>query len=886
MNEISFNKLEAVTPRYEKIYSFEDVTEYYQQAYFQLKNRLMKGVCRVNKVNVPLGVFEKSLKVHTSQKPVADTENTKFDGCGRATRTIGDKPDPDPRPTRSKKDAFGKLEKLLVGWDMEWSSKNARENELLTIQLYFLDFGVGYILEIKDNIRLGLDDVFEFLLPHYADRVNLARLNVTLVAHYGIAEFSHLSPKFKARVVEFFGGYKNFTIRKLPANRDPVPVKCSLYKNSKAKKCVVNVFFRDTFLLSGESLSKTAKIYGVEKFDIGAGIENFKAFLETDRDRALDYAMNDAVIVTQVYGKMQYGLRDEFGITSMPMTASGLSVSYIRAKMSKEAFKNLGVSEIDGKFFDSASDEVMACRGSYHGGLNCVFNTGFWPDSSCYDYDLISAYGRVMKLLKIPNFQRVSSYKTDLNGKILNFGEVSLDDMGVIKLKFIKLVPQFQNFIPFSFDFGLVFPSYAENCDVSCLNFAYLLHNGMVEDYEIVYSKVFRECDENCYELSRVVSDLTLKRDEVKLLLRSNPDDRELLFRDRFIKLITNSLYGKFGQSLKTDVELSAVSNPAIVSYITDYCRLILIENLNELHREGYTLFSATTDGFMVREPIDAKTYQKLTRLPATSRLLSKTGTDNHLELKHSQTGGALYIFTTRGYIMAGDGAKRLIAKNGFKVPPEIDKDDPVAVSELIVDCIKNDKPNLQHHFANVDKIYEKPFLDLVDVESDVHIGFDVDLKRKIEYIGWYDGFPRFSTSLYATLNEAVAFNDAKAKYRKTLVNRGYARTNFTFKSELNVCEYLFYLDVLRVIPRYDENFFNRCLCLAMIEKGLSNTDIDAKLKKKGYAKKIRYELSRKDERRYSFNAEYPTDSDFYARHAEYLGADLLALIHEYLLSC
>jgi len=233
---------------------------------------------------------------------------------------------------------------------------------------------------------------------------------------------------------------------------------------------------------------------------------------------------------------------------------------------------------------------------------------------------------------------------------------------------------------------------------------------------------------------------------------------------------------------------------------------------------------------------------------------------------------------------MAGDGAKRLIAKNGFKVPPEIDKDDPVAVSELIVDCIKNDKPNLQHHFVNVDEIYEKPFLDLVDVETGVSIGFDVDLKRRVEYLGWVDGFPRFTTHSYVTLAEAAAYNDAKAKYRKMLQNRDGAKTNYTFKSDYKVREYLFHLDAFRLISRYDENFFNRCLCLAMIEKGLKNIEIDDRLGKKGYAKKLRYELKKGSERRYSFNAEYPTNPDFYARHADYLGRDLLALIREYLL--
>lgn len=901
------------TPKtgYTPVYNFVDVTEAFKASYNDAcgkkNNNINKGLTKVNIYSASLLNLEKLVEIKHISDSIADTTETSFDKKGRLVEYGYIRA---ARPTQTdlaSKYAKNKISELTIGYDMEWlanesvrgvvayndsckesvfclDERSYAPNELILMQFYIRELDVGFVLEVCDNARFGLDELFELLLTPFVERLNFANLKITMLSHFGAAEFSHLSVRFKKLVLSQFATYKDFVTRKVPVTRrQPVQIKCKFIKNNA--KRVVELHFRDTYLLTNESLEKSCEVFGMHKIEIGAHINNFKKFLRDEPEKAYDYAFNDAFLVVLLYEKITEKLKTEFGIPKVPITASGISVAFLRRNLSKKAYQNLGVDDPNGDYIDFAMAEVASCKSVYHGGLNCVYHTGRWVNTQAFDYDLTQAYGRSLMCLRIPNFKVMTQYKLDENNQVVDI--VGENDLGMVVLKKWALKNCYQAYIPFSTDFGLVFPQSGENTPVSATVFGYLLRNDLFEFYEVATSKIFNTFDETSDELGRVISDLAAKRDIVKALVKSEPGNLDLKFQDAFIKLIINSCYGKFGQGVKTKIATSAITNPLIASFITDVCRLSVIENINFLVQRGYKVFSVTTDGFMVDKRISRDDMKDLQTLPMTRFVLNTAKSEKHLVLKNNLDDGELIVFRTRGYLMNGTTSSNLLlAKNGFKLPDSWtvnDKKDSRKVRDLIVSSIQNNIPNKRQLFPDADYIYRAPFYDLVKIPDETFIDFDPDFKRKLEFQGFFEGFPRFSTSNYATIGDAIAANNAKERFKKAVSKSGSIRQNFIILNLDNTRKFLFYYDLfLRGVDRVDEKFFIRQICIKALARGEKPAEIDRKLGVSNYAKKVKYELGVGN---YRADENYPTDPDFYARHADYLGRDLLVLVKEYLLA-
>jgi hypothetical protein len=384
----------------------------------------------------------------------------------------------------------------------------------------------------------------------------------------------------------------------------------------------IEVNLYDTYLLTSMSLEKVGKLLGIEKIDIGEYRSNKIIDLyRSDRELFRRYALNDAKITAIAFKRIQE-IAQEIGLERLPKTVGGIGAAILAKKMKDNPgeTKNLGYYTESNKTFKNGKtrrSKTLKTKkgieenfsGILYGGRNEVYMRGYIPDCTAFDYDLRSAYGTAQTTIgqfDFSNpiiFRSASECFTYLTENPFSFGRVYAEKWRH------KPECQYPVLIHKVNDAG-VFTRETEQYWMSSFEFlaAYNSFSEITGFYGVIYPRIYPTS-----VISEFQSDIRDRRN----MARGRDQ-----FKEKLMKIISNSTYGKFcqGYSGKNTLNLkksrkddlvtgvipkSQISNPFIAAYITSLVRAIAFETLNYLQDNlSIRALYWTTDGFAVTQPV------------------------------------------------------------------------------------------------------------------------------------------------------------------------------------------------------------------------------------------------------------------------------------------
>lgn len=239
-----------------------------------------------------------------------------------------------------------------------------------------------------------------------------------------------------------------------------------------------------------------------------------------------------------------------------------------------------------------------------------------------------------------------------------------------------------------------------------------------------------------------------------------------------FVKLLGNSLYGKTGQGYKGKrafgpremgsvvVGQSRVSDVAVAALVCGFIRAVIGEILWKLPAES-TVVSATTDGFLVDQPIDALDLSGIACQRFQS-LVDRVSPGSHmLENKHQVmqlfAGRTRLQFTT----LADGGHPTVTAKGGVKPGPLVEDE-----NAYMLDLVLNRQPGQKLEYESFISMRDQLTLgyDLQMERHEVTLNMEYDFKRRpvsnsvrmVEIAGSSVSHLAFDTEPYSTVDEAI----------------------------------------------------------------------------------------------------------------------------------
>lgn len=268
-----------------------------------------------------------------------------------------------------------------------------------------------------------------------------------------------------------------------------------------------NVLFADSLNIYKTSVSKIGEIIGVKKKEMNTRFGKNKKFKYGEKE--IDYCYTDCEIVWQALEKIF------IMVQSVRPTLASLSMLYYRRFYMPFHF---GYNELSMKFFDS-----------YYGGRVEAFKIGETISSK---YDINSMYPYTMTYAKFPNpkFVRVSD-ATDIKGFMTDLKYY--EGHATLKVRHKKV--NF-GFLPVKKDGKLIFPV-GEFSGTWCFpEIRFALKEKIIEILEVKEVLISYPMESPFKKFAKEVYDKRLKADGIE---KNN------------LKLILNSLYGKFGQREK-----------------------------------------------------------------------------------------------------------------------------------------------------------------------------------------------------------------------------------------------------------------------------------------------------------------------------------------------
>lgn len=573
-----------------------------------------------------------------------------------------------------------------------------------------------------------------------------------------------------------------------------------IYTNHNKRPEKTSIHLKDTLFLSPGrcSLDVIGDAIGIPKIKIpeGYSIEKMSQLLKDDKGTFEQYAIRDAEITVK-YGRFV----EKFVLTELnkasaldtssdttdsnigtdikkiasseikylPNTLGNLSVAlfknvtadiYAKRKLEKLT-PNLSLNEIfgmeeviaykwDEKNARSVPNKLIVLSGErdrneatarrcFFGGRNEDYYFGPSPQGVISDWDLAGAYTTgLVDILPVDYRASFSSTKIeDYLGHTMGFAYV--------KFKF-KEGTRFPSLPVRTELYGLYYPLQGETyCTAPEIAVAY----NMGCEIEILYGDIIPwiENSEPVFEpFTKVIRELRKKYKGV--------------FKEKIVKDIGNTLYGKVGQNVgfqrnkfdtKTGLSRPASNSPVTNSYfsshVTGFIRAVLSEMLANVD-DDITVYSATTDGLLTDlldgEAMLIDEYHLFGKVYAsvTSRfkaLCEKFGDDKMIVLKHQVR--QIIAMKTRGQLTAelieDDGAnpelsdlfkKPVIAKAGIKPPRDCDNE-----NEWMVNLFLNRKPS--ERVANNCLVSERDMylneLDLIEIKNDKYLNLEFDFKRR-----------------------------------------------------------------------------------------------------------------------------------------------------------
>lgn len=679
-----------------------------------------------------------------------------------------------------------KKQRWIIGFDTEYQAMDAEgSNNILSTQLWLPNLGIGITFVHQVGKRTSISQITSLLVNYLGLRVGKATTKkhiFTYVAHFNIAEFASLSEKGRKELLVYNADQHQFSetsnvevLRKSVVSLNSFEIKIVSPKTASSRKSVgVMCDFRDTALIQPTSLRKIGESINLPKFDVNDDIEKMSELMANDLNLFLEYGIRDAHI-TAVYYSNFCDIVAEFGIDKIPLTSSGLGVEYVKAKLDKAAFKQAMGGKLmyytrAGKTIEQSkgylrakieySPHLTPWKDVYHGGRNECFIRDLDQFAQTWDYDLCNAYPTAMLRLCIHDVDKKYPQKYSDNWK----NEIKPTDQGMVKIRFV--CHDWVQYPPFSWEDpegkGLIHMLEGE-IEVTTIELWAAMQNGLLKHVELLDSLFYPSKGEN--PIVPLIIELIALRMHLKA---TQPLKAEML------KLIVNSIYGKYAQGLKrVGMPQSAITNPAIAAQITGIVRACIAEQMNFLAANGTEIISVTTDGYSTKQEITSEQMEQIKQLPISSllsqaRVKANLG-DTILELKHQ--GRGFFAFRTRCYgQFIGD--KLLFAKGGVK----IDADTSNLEKFKYLNKVAEQGWNTEKSLTPKSDVYKKG-KDLVTyVKEKKRTLLDLDYKRK--HIFSQDIRTKFvyiTTRPYQNLDEYLE--------EKSIYERIYARQEDIFKA-------------------------------------------------------------------------------------------------------
>lgn len=670
-----------------------------------------------------------------------------------------------------------KKSRWIIGIDTEYQAVEAGgSNNIISTQLWIYNLGIGIIFIHKPGQRTSISQITSLIVNYLGLRIGKTtakKHKFIYVAHFNIAEFASLSDKGRKELLVYDAEQHQYgennaveVLRKSVVSLKPFELKIVTPKTASSRKSVgVTCDFRDTALIQPTSLRKIGESIGLAKFDVNDDIEKMSELLARDLNLFLEYGIRDSHI-TAVYYANFCAIVADFGINEIPLTSSGLGVAYLEKMLKKEEFKQAMGGRLmyytkSGKTTQSKgylrakieySPHFSPWKGVYHGGRNECFVRDFDVFSQTWDYDLCNAYPTAMLLLCIYDVEKYpQKYSKDWQN------EIQPTDMGMVKIRF-ECNDDVQ-YPPFAMEDpdgkGLIHMRAGE-IETTSVELWAAMKNGLLKHVELIDSLFYPSLG-----VSPIVPLI------VQLIaLRTQLKSKEPL-KAEMLKLIVNSIYGKYAQGLKrVGMPQSAITNPAIAAQITGIVRACVAEQMNYLASQGHEIVSVTTDGYLSKSEITSEQMEQIKQLPI-SEMMSQAREkanfgDTILELKHQ--GSGFFAFRTRCY---GQfiGNKLLFAKGGVKIDADTNNLEKFKHLNNVADKGWNTEKSL----TPKSDVYKKG-KDLVTyVKEQKRTLLDLDYKRKHVFSQDIETkFVYITTRPYQNLDEYVA--------EKSIYERIYSR--------------------------------------------------------------------------------------------------------------
>ena len=525
------------------------------------------------------------------------------------------------------------------------------------------------------------------------------------------------------------------------------------------RRCFMTfVNFVDTLLITPgmKGVSALGDWLGFPKVELpdDCDIAKFYDFMKKYPELAYRYNITDAMI-SVIYGLViRQFVRNVLGLTRMPTTIGGIAVALFRKLMGDTQYFNevFGIRYIESQEWDGLNGKVRkrlrkveTVSRRYHsqffvdgyaGGLNNCYYFGPTLEGEYNDFDLASAY--VIAMLDIYPLDYAKCYETkepnDFIGHVMG--------MAHIHFKFPEGT-EHPNLVVKTENYGLVSPLEGE-CYATAPEIQMALE--LKADIKITHGVIvpFKKDEPRIFEqFVRWVRETRAQYDE---------SGNDLLAE--FVKNIGNTLYGKTATLRATsffDTETgdsktsspSPIANPYIASHVTGLVRATLSELIISGSREGYTSFSATTDGLLTDAPNLDLSGPFCVRYQELCDVIDGEDSVDGSMLKRKHWVKQLVSIKTRGNCTAEiaddrvnqSDQKIVLAKAGVKMPKEhdgkkleTDNDKNEWFLKLFLNRYPGQKIDSSHFLAMREQWQKQA--DLVKIKKEILLNQEYDMKR------------------------------------------------------------------------------------------------------------------------------------------------------------
>lgn len=584
------------------------------------------------------------------------------------------------------------------------------------------------------SVLIALEDTNFFRAP--------ARMRIALVFHFSRADLCGFRD-FK-RLKKRIDSVRNT----FASTERPLVVMCRMPSGRTVRLSVTVV---DTLLLAPAglgALKKLGEVLEFPKIELPPGaIERMDLLMESDPALFRRYAIRDAEVAAMWFLKVLEFFATELGVGYKPTLGSAGVEMFTKCMVENGVPLDdfLGhVVILEGRkkhrtWHSRPRDIIPFAADCYHGGRNEAYEIGYSEEGDITDFDIAGAYTTAMAFIRMPDWDGLHE-TTDLDDI------ARLDVMTLARVRF--RFPRATRFpcLPVRTDgMGLIYPlegiSY---CTGPELVVALDLGAEIVAERGVVIPWA---SDERPFREFTGIINAIRQRHLKKSVF------------ERMAKEIGNSLYGKTGQAVADlrvtpdgglravrgkrvfnsragemqNVPPSKITQPVFAAYITGLIRAVLSELIARLP-EDVTVFTATTDGFLSTADRDAVD----TTGPVYGLFRELRGmvaeTDNILEVKHRVR--QVITVKTRGTISVkpgpqGEGGPPVLARAGQRMEnPPADKWDE---SREWVEIYRTRDYDLRNRRVSRIDLQKQWYSDsdLVDVEREVRVNLDPDLKRR-----------------------------------------------------------------------------------------------------------------------------------------------------------